>query len=59
MKRDRSNPALLEGYGSYGNSTDATFRVNIFSLVDRGMSTALPRSVGEASWVSNGMKMGG
>jgi len=36
LKRDRSNPALLEGYGSYGNSTDATFRVNIFSLVDRG-----------------------
>ena len=36
LKKDGRNPALLEGYGSYGASTDASFRTNIFSLVDRG-----------------------
>jgi oligopeptidase B len=33
---DGSNPCLLYSYGSYGNSTDAGFNTNVFSLVDRG-----------------------
>ena len=36
LKKDGRNPALLYGYGSYGYNTDAAFRSNLFSLVDRG-----------------------
>jgi oligopeptidase B len=36
LKKEHGNPALLEAYGSYGYSTDAWFRPNVFSLVDRG-----------------------
>ena len=41
IKIDGKNPALLSGYGSYGYNTDADFRSNIFSLVDRGFVFAL------------------
>ena len=36
MKRDGSNPVLLEGYGSYGISNDVDFSSNRVSLFDRG-----------------------
>jgi oligopeptidase B len=36
LKKNGQNPVLLYGYGSYGYNTDAAFRSNIFSLVDRG-----------------------
>ena len=36
MKRDGSNPVLLEGYGSYGISNDVDFSSNRVSLLDRG-----------------------
>ncbi len=36
MKRDGSNPFLLEGYGSYGISNDVNFSSNRVSLLDRG-----------------------
>ncbi len=36
LSKDGNNPALLEGYGSYGYSTDANFRISVFSLIDRG-----------------------
>jgi len=36
LKKDGRNPTLLYGYGSYGYNTDAGFRSNLFSLVDRG-----------------------
>jgi oligopeptidase B len=36
LKRDGSAPALLNGYGSYGANTDASFSSNIISLLDRG-----------------------
>jgi len=35
------NPLLLQGYGSYGFNTDAYFRQNVFSLVDRGFVFAI------------------
>ncbi len=49
MKRDGSNPALLYAYGSYGASGAASFRSNVFSLVDRGVTfaTAYIRGGGE------------
>ena len=34
-------PALLEGYGSYGYSSDPYFDSNIFSLLDRGFVYAI------------------
>ena len=41
VKRDSSNPLLLYGYGSYGNSTDATFSPERISLLDRGFIFAI------------------
>ncbi|MDT2024207.1 S9 family peptidase [Methylocella sp. CPCC 101449] len=40
-KIDGKAPLFLNGYGSYGYSTDAGFRSNIFSLVDRGFVYAI------------------
>ena len=36
LKKDRRNPTLLYGYGSYGVSIDAAFQSPRLSLVDRG-----------------------
>jgi oligopeptidase B len=41
MKRDGSNPVLLEGYGSYGISNDVDFSSNRISLLDRGFIFAV------------------
>jgi oligopeptidase B len=40
-KLDGKGPLYLYGYGSYGISIDAGFNPNIFSLVDRGVVTAV------------------
>jgi oligopeptidase B len=40
-KRDGSAPLLLYGYGSYGNSLDATFSSSRLSLLNRGFIYAI------------------
>lgn len=41
VKKDGSTPLLLYGYGSYGNSMDATFSSNRLSILDRGFIFAI------------------
>lgn len=41
LDRDGAHPLLLEGYGSYGASSDATFNPLLVSLLDRGFIYAL------------------
>ncbi len=41
FKKDGNAPLLLYGYGSYGNSIDATFSSNRISLLDRGFAFAI------------------
>lgn len=41
FKRDGSAPLLLYAYGSYGSSTEPSFRSNILSLLDRGFVYAI------------------
>lgn len=41
LARDGSNPLLLYAYGSYGASTDAGFRPEVVSLLDRGFVFAI------------------
>jgi oligopeptidase B len=41
IKKDGSNPALLYGYGSYGNSMDPYFSSTRLSLLDRGFVYAI------------------
>ncbi len=41
LKTNGKAPLLLYAYGSYGNSTDASFRSSVFSLVDRGFVYAI------------------
>ncbi len=61
LKRDGTHPALLEGYGSYGSSTDASFRPNVFSLVDRGYVYGIAQIRGGSElgeqWYENGKLM--
>ena len=40
-KMDGKGPLYLYGYGSYGISIDMFFNSNIFSMVDRGVTTAV------------------
>ena len=40
-KLDGTGPLYLYGYGSYGISLDSFFNSNIFSMVDRGVVTAV------------------
>ena len=40
-KMDGSNPLLLYGYGSYGNSIDASFKSSRLSLLDRSFIFAI------------------
>ena len=61
FKRDGRAPLWLEGYGSYGFGTPATFAINNLSLLDRGMAYAIAHirggdEMGEA-WHDNGMLM--
>jgi oligopeptidase B len=41
LKKNGQNPTLLYGYGAYGASSDASFTMNIFSLLDRGFVYAI------------------
>ncbi len=41
FKKDGSQPLLLYGYGSYGNSIDATFSSARLSLLNRGFAFAI------------------
>ena len=41
LEKNNVNPTLIHGYGSYGISSKAYFRSNVFSLVDRGFIFAL------------------
>jgi oligopeptidase B len=41
LKLDGKEPLYLYGYGSYGISIDMFFNSNIFSMVDRGVVTAV------------------
>ena len=48
---DGSAPLILYGYGSYGNSTEASFNSNRLSMVDRGFIFAVAH-------IRGGMEMG-
>ncbi len=41
LQKDGDNPAYIYSYGSYGSSTDAWFRSDMISLVDRGFVYAI------------------
>lgn len=41
FKKDGTQPLLLYGYGSYGNSIDASFSSGRLSLLDRGFAFAI------------------
>lgn len=41
FKKDGTNPLYLYGYGSYGISISASFRISAISLVDRGFVFAI------------------
>lgn len=51
LKKDRSSPLLLYGYGSYGYSLDASFSSARLSLLERGFSFAIAQ-------VRGGQEMG-
>jgi oligopeptidase B len=42
LEKDGDNALLLHGYGSYGSSSDPTFRSGRLSLLDRGFVFAIP-----------------
>jgi oligopeptidase B len=41
LQKDGNNPLLLNGYGSYGSSSDPNFRSDRLSLLDRGFVYAI------------------
>lgn len=55
---DGSHPCLLYSYGSYGASTEAYFRVNRLSLIERGFVFAVAHIRGGSelgrAWYNNG-----
>jgi oligopeptidase B len=61
LNKDGNNPALLEGYGSYGYSTDANFRFSLFSLIDRGFVYGIAQVRGGSElgeqWYEDGKMM--
>jgi oligopeptidase B len=61
LVKNGANPALLEGYGSYGYSTDANFRSSVFSLVDRGFVYGIAQIRGGSEmgeqWYEDGKMM--
>jgi len=58
MKKDGTNPVLLYGYGSYGNSIDPYFSSVRLSLLDRGFAFAIAHIRGGQEmgrqWYENG-----
>lgn len=61
LEKNGNNPTLLYGYGSYANNIDATFRSNLFSLVDRGFVFAIAQIRGGSEmgeqWYEEGKLM--
>jgi oligopeptidase B len=61
LVKNGKNPTLLEGYGSYGYSSDAGFRSSVFSLVDRGFVYGLAQIRGGSEmgeqWYEDGKMM--
>ena len=41
LEKNRDNPALLYGYGSYGITMDPAFRLSVLPLLDRGFVYAI------------------
>ena len=58
IKKDGTNPLLLYGYGSYGNTIDPTFSISRLSLLDRGFVFAISHVRGSEylgrSWYEDG-----
>lgn len=58
LNKDGTNPLLLYGYGSYGNTIDPTFSISRLSLLDRGFIFAIAHVRGSEylgrSWYENG-----
>lgn len=46
LRRDGSNPALLNGYGAYGETSDPEFSLERLSLLDRGFVFAIAHTRG-------------
>jgi oligopeptidase B len=42
LKLNGKNPVLMRSYGAYGITTDPEFRIENFSLLERGWVIALP-----------------
>ena len=58
IEKDGSNPLLLYGYGSYGNTIDPSFSISRLSLLDRGFIYAISHVRGSEylgrDWYDNG-----
>ncbi|MFH1725863.1 MAG: S9 family peptidase, partial [Elusimicrobiota bacterium] len=61
MRRDGENPAVLNGYGAYGDNNDPAFDSDILSLLDRGFIYALAHIRGGSEmgryWYEDGRQM--
>jgi oligopeptidase B len=61
LKKNGRNPTLLYSYGSYAFNTDASFRSNVFSLIDRGFVYAIAQVRGGSEmgehWYEDGKLM--